>query len=292
MYAARAGLSATLFEGLMVGGQLTSIDQLENYPGFAQGVNGFEIAVSMREQAERFGAQFVLERVEAIESVQDSADRQVFALKTADHKFEAKTVILARGAKPRKLPIEGIDDLVGRGVSYCATCDGNFFRSKDAVVVGGGDTACSDVVYLSRIVNQVHLVHRRHELRASKWYEQQLEGLTNLTIHWDSVVSDVQSCDGKVCAVELQNVHDDSTSNLACDALFIAVGTEPDTAWVSELVDLDSHGYIISYVEGQTSHPGVFAAGDTRTTTLRQVVTAVSDGALAAESAAKYIASW
>lgn len=292
VYAARAGLNTVLFEALMVGGQLTSIDHLENYPGFAQGVNGFEIAFSMREQVERFGATIVSERVEQIQPTVDSAGNPIFVLKTAGGEYEAKTVILAIGAKPRQLPVEGIEELVGRGVSYCATCDGNFFRDKTTVIVGGGDTACADAVYLSRIVKEVHVVHRRDTLRASAWYAQQLNSLENVTVHWDSKVVGVHEQDGKLDSVTLENVKDGSTSVLATDGLFIAVGTEPDTAWLSDVVELDPSGYVVTYNEGATSTPGIFAAGDTRTTPLRQVVTAVSDGALAAEAAAKYLASW
>ena len=292
VYAARAGLNTVLFEALMVGGQLTSIDHLENYPGFAQGVNGFEIAFSMREQVERFGAAIVSERVEQIQPTVDDDGNPIFVLKTAGGEYETKTVILAIGAKPRQLPVEGIEELVGRGVSYCATCDGNFFRDKTTVIVGGGDTACADAVYLSRIVKEVHVIHRRDTLRASAWYAQQLNSLENVIVHWNSKVVGVHEQDGKLDSVTLENVKDGSTSVLAADGLFIAVGTEPDTAWLSDVVELDPSGYVVTYNEGATPTPGIFAAGDTRTTPLRQVVTAVSDGALAAEAAAKYLASW
>lgn len=292
IYAARAGLSTTLFEELMVGGQLTSIDHLENYPGFAQGINGFEVALSMREQAERFGAKVISERVDRLQPTVDEGGAPIFNLVTSSGEYEAKSVILAMGAKPRQLPIEGIGDLVGRGVSYCATCDGNFFRDKIAVIVGGGDTACADAVYLSRIAKEVHLVHRRDVLRASAWYARQLDGIKNVTIHWNSKVVDVHEREGKLGSVTLENVIDGTTSELDTDALFVAVGTQPDTSWLSDVVELDPAGYVVTYEEGATSTGGIFAAGDTRTTPLRQVVTAVSDGALAAGAAAKYLASW
>ncbi len=292
VYAARAGLSTVLFEALMVGGQLTSIDHLENYPGFAQGVNGFEIAFAMREQAERFGAKIVSEQVVKVQPSVDEQDNPMFVLETVGRSYQAKTVILAMGAKPRQLPIEGIETLVGRGVSYCATCDGSFFKDKTVVIVGGGDTACADAGYLSRIAREVHLVHRRNELRASAWYAQQLTSLENVTIHWDSVVVELEERDGKLSAVTLENVRSASRELLPTDGLFIAVGTQPDTDWLAEVVELDLSGYVVTRNEGQTTTPGIFAAGDTRTTPLRQVVTAVSDGALAAEAAAKYIASW
>jgi len=292
IYAARAGLSTTLFEALMVGGQLTSIDHLENYPGFAQGVNGFEIAFSMREQVERFGAKIISEQVTKIQPSADEQNNPFFVLETLSATYEAKTVILAMGAKPRQLPIEGIESLVGRGVSYCATCDGSFFKDKTTVIVGGGDTACADAVYLSRIAKDVHLVHRRDELRASAWYARQLDSLDNVTIHWDSIVVSFEEREGKLASVTLENVKDKSKETLPTDALFIAVGTKPDTEWLSDVVELDPSGYVVTSAEGKTTTPGIFAAGDTRTTPLRQVVTAVSDGALAAEAAAKYIASW
>lgn len=292
IYAARAGLSTTLFEALMVGGQLTSIDHLENYPGFAQGVNGFEIAFAMREQVERFGAEIRSEQVEKLQPTVDDQGNPIFMLETNSGTYQAKTVILAMGAKPRQLPIEGIESLVGRGVSYCATCDGSFFKDKTTVIVGGGDTACADAVYLSRIAKEVHLVHRRNELRASAWYAGQLDALDNVTIHWDSVVAGFEEAEGKLASVTLENVKDKSQEVVPTDALFIAVGTQPDTAWLSGVVELDPSGYVVTTGEGQTITPGIFAAGDTRTTPLRQVVTAVSDGALAAEAAAKYIASW
>lgn len=292
IYAARAGLSTTLFEALMVGGQLTSIDHLENYPGFAQGVNGFEIAFAMREQVKRFGAEIRSEQVENLQPTVDDQGNPIFMLETNSGTYQAKTVILAMGAKPRQLPVEGIESLVGRGVSYCATCDGSFFKDKTTVIVGGGDTACADAVYLSRIAKEVHLVHRRNELRASAWYAGQLDALDNVTIHWDSVVAGFEEAEGKLASVTLENVKDKSQEVVPTDALFIAVGTQPDTAWLSGVVELDPSGYVVTTGEGQTTTPGIFAAGDTRTTPLRQVVTAVSDGALAAEAAAKYIASW
>ena len=261
VYAARAGLSTVLFEALMVGGQLTSIDHLENYPGFAQGVNGFEIAFAMREQAERFGAKIVSEQVVKVQPSVDEQDNPMFVLETVGGSYQAKTVILAMGAKPRQLPIEGIETLVGRGVSYCATCDGSFFKDKTVVIVGGGDTACADAVYLSRIAREVHLVHRRNELRASAWYAQQLTSLENVTIHWDSVVVKFEERDGKLSAVTLENVRSASRELLPTDGLFIAVGTQPDTDWLAEVVELDPSGYVVTRNEGQTTTPGIFAAG-------------------------------
>lgn len=292
VYATRAGFSTTLFEGMVVGGQLTSIDKLENYPGFPEGVGGFEIAFAMREQAERFGSTFVSERVEAISETSEEGAMPLFTLRTASGEYQARAVILAMGAKPRQLPVPGLEELTGRGVSYCATCDGNFFRGKEVIVVGGGDTACADAIYLSRICPKVHLAHRRDELRASPWYAQRLESLDNVEMHWNTVLTGVEQADGVLASVALEDVVTKETQQLEVSGAFIAVGTSPDTAWLEGVVDLNESGYVITHGEGETSRPGIFAAGDTRTTPLRQVVTAVSDGALAAEAAAKYLASW
>lgn len=291
IYGARAGFSVTLFEELMVGGQLTSIDHLENYPGFPQGINGFEMAYAMQQQAERFGVSVVSERVCALHALEGDA-QPTFTLTTSGGTYEARSVILAMGAKPRTLDVAGLAEMVGKGVSYCATCDGNFFRGKDVAVIGGGDTACADAVYLSRLANTVHVVHRRDTLRASAWYAQQLSGLDNVVMHWNSVLAGVASEEGKLVGVTLENVATKEQEDLAVQGLFVAVGTKPDAEWLRDVVDLDGSGYVITHGEGATSKSGIFAAGDTRTTPLRQVVTAVSDGALAAEAAAKFLSSW
>lgn len=290
IYAARAGLSTTVFEELTVGGQLTSIDSLENYPGFAEGVGGFEIAFSLRSQAERFGATIISEQVVDV-AVGERDGSQLFTLATTGGAYEAKTVIIATGAKPRPLPIAGTEDLVGRGLSYCATCDGNFFRDRDVAVFGGGDTACADSVYLSRIARSVHLIHRRHELRAAPWYAAQLVGITNLTKHFGCVVSGVHTEGGALSGIDIEDVATGEKTPLAVQGLFVAIGTMPQTQWLADVVDLDGSGYIATHGTVHTSQPGIFAAGDVRTSPLRQVVTAASDGALAAEAAAEFLAS-
>jgi thioredoxin reductase (NADPH) len=180
---------------------------------------------------------------------------------------------------------------VGKGISYCATCDGNFFRNKDVVVVGGGDSAVADVVYLCRIAQTVHLVHRREELKASPWYAKQLKGIENLVVHWNCIVSDVLQEEGRVSGARLKNDLTGETSTIRAQGIFVAIGTRPDAAWLEGIVELDESGYIIADEGGATSVPGLFAAGDVRTTPLRQVVTAVSDGALAAEAAASFLSS-
>lgn len=289
IYAARAGLSATVFEALMPGGQLASIDRLENYPGFPEGVAGFEIAAALQSQAQRFGARIVYEQVTGLDVPTEPGG--AFALHTAAGAHEAKSIVVATGAKPRSLPLDGVEGLVGRGISYCATCDGNFFRGKDVAVMGGGDTACADAVYLSRVARSVHLIHRRDSLRASPWYAARLEGLDNLTIHWNSVVAAVDAPDGSVVGVELADVNTGEREALAVQGLFVAIGTDPASGWLPDAVAQDGAGYVEAHDGVHTSVPGVFVAGDVRTSPLRQVVTAVADGALAAEAAAKYVAS-
>ena len=286
IYAARAGLSVSIYEGLLVGGQLTSIDQLENYPGFAQGVNGFDIALEMRSQAERFGAAIVSDMITSIEKTDSD-----FVLGGSSQSYQAKTVIIATGAKPRRFSHLDLGDLEGRGVSYCATCDGNFFRGSDVCIVGGGDTACADAIYLSRICTTVHLVHRRDKLRAHHWYAQKVASLPNVEIHWNSILRDVKKEDGSLSGVVIEDVTNHLSNEIACRGLFVAIGTNPDTEWLSSLVDCDDAGYIIADEGGKTNVEGLFVAGDVRSTPLRQVVTATADGALAAEACVKYLAS-
>ena len=275
IYAARAGLSAVILEELGAGGQLLSIDNLENYPGFAEGINGFEVAYSLQAQAERFGAVIESDKAVGISVNEGNSGDSRFVVQGMQDSYSARSVIIATGAKPVPLPVDGIDVLVGKGVSYCATCDGNFFRNKDVIVVGGGDSAVADVVYLSRVAQSVHLVHRREALKA----------------HWNCVVSDVLQEEGRVSGVQLNNVLTGETSTIRAQGVFVAIGTRPDTKWLGGIVELDESGYIVADEGGATSVPGLFAAGDVRTTPLRQVVTAVSDGALAAEAAASFLAS-
>ena len=288
IYAARAGLSAVVLDELGAGGQLLSIDNLENYPGFPEGINGFEVAYSLRLQAERFGAVIENDKAIGISLGKGNGDDARFVVQGTQGSYPARSVIIATGAKPVPLPVDGAASLVGKGISYCATCDGNLFRNK---VVGGGDSAVADVVYLCRIAQTVHLVHRREELKASPWYAKQLKGIENLVVHWNCIVSDVLQEEGRVSGARLKNVLTGETSTIRAQGIFAAIGTRPDAAWLDGIVELDESGYIIADEGGATSVPGLFAAGDVRTTPLRQVVTAVSDGALAAEAAASFLSS-
>lgn len=286
LYAARAGLSVAMFERMGPGGQMSETERLDNYPGFAEGVDAFDLAFAMNAQAVRFGAVSVSDEVTALD-LSESTKR----VSTASGKvFEADAVILAMGAEPRPLGVSREDELAGKGVSYCATCDGGFFRGKTVVVVGGGNTAAGDVLYLSRICDRVHLVHRRDALRADAVYAEPLSDLPNLTFHMDSVVDALHDEDGRLSSVDVRNVKTGKVDRLPSSALFVAVGTRPRTAILEGTgVLLDDAGYIVADETGRTNVTGVFAAGDVRTKQLRQVSTAVGDGANAATSAFEYL---
>ena len=287
LYAARGGLNTVVLERISPGGQLAQTETVENYPGFPEGAEGWKLAYDMQQQALRFGA-----RIESLDvaSVDFSGDVKRVAGANGTT-YEARTVVIATGARPRKLGLENEGALTGMGVSYCATCDGNFFRGKDVVVVGGGDTAVADALYLSRICNHVYLVHRRDQLRATQVYRARLEETENIEFVWNSISQRfVQTDDGRLAGLEVQDKLTGELRTLDASAVFVAVGTEPNTEFLANAVALDERGYVIADESGRTSVPGVFAAGDVRTKSLRQVVTAVADGALAAENAAEFLA--
>lgn len=285
LYAARAGLSCVVLERLSPGGQLAQTEHLENYPGFTGSTSGFELAMHMQEQATSFGARVVSEEVVSVDF--DAEPKQIT---TAFGAYQARSVIVATGARPAHLGIEREDALVGRGVSYCATCDGNFFRGRDVAVVGGGNTAAADALYLSRICNKVYLVHRRDTLRATAVYHDRLAALENLEFVWNSVADHFVEEDGRVAGLAVRDVASGQERELPCAAVFVAVGTRPNTEFLQGALELDDRGYIVADETGATGVAGVFAAGDVRTKDLRQVVTAVADGAVCAEEAAAYLA--
>ncbi|MDO4590844.1 MAG: thioredoxin-disulfide reductase [Slackia sp.] len=286
LYAARAGLSTAVFERMGPGGQMTDTEHLDNYPGFAEGVSAFDLAFAMSAQAARFG---VVAITDEVTSVDFQAPLKV--IRTASGGvYTARAVILAMGAEPRPLGVPGESELAGRGVSYCATCDGGFFRGKEVAVVGGGNTAVGDALYLSRICSRVHLIHRRDAFRADAVYTRALEGLSNVELHFDTVVEAVRSEGGVVSAIDVKNTLTDEKGVVDAAALFVAVGTVPKNALVRDAgIDLDQAGYVVADETGATNVPGVFVAGDLRTKPLRQVSTAVGDGANAAHAAFEYI---
>ena len=284
LYAARAGLKVVVLEKLSAGGQMALTTQVDNYPGFPDGVDGFALAEDMCRQAERFGAETVLTEVTAL-----SLQGPVKQARTTDGDFHGKTLIIATGASPRKLGVGQEDALVGRGVNYCAACDGMFYRDKVVVVVGGGNSAAADALLLSRIAKKVILVHRRDSLRATHIYHQPLMDAENLEFCWNSTVKTLLQ-EGKLTGVELENVNTGETTQIACDGIFISIGRQPANELVKDLMELDPAGYIPADETTATTIPGVYAVGDVRTKQLRQIVTAVADGAAASHSIEQYLA--
>ena len=284
LYAARAGLRACMFDAVGYGGQLAQTDWIENYPGFPEGANGFDLADLMKGQADRFGVEEIDCPVTAVRCLGEG-----FAVETECGTHAARTVVLATGARPRKLEVPGILELEGRGVSYCATCDGSFFRDKDVAVVGCGDTAVADVLYLARLCRKVYLIHRRDRLRAAASYLARLQELENVELVWNSTVVQVGQDQGALSSVEVEQVASCARRTLDVSGLFVAVGTVPNTEFLAGAAPLDDYGYVVALEDGVTAVPGLFAAGDVRTKALRQVVTAVSDGANAAQSAVAFL---
>ena len=284
LYGARAGLDVLLLEKLSAGGQMALTSQIDNYPGFESGVDGFELAEKMQAGAERFGAKTELAEVYSVE-----LKEKIKTVDTSEGIFYGKTVVISTGAAPRELGLEKEQSLVGRGVNYCAACDGMFFRGKKVAVIGGGNSAAADALLLSRICEKVTVVHRRDTLRATKVYHEPLMQAENVDFAWDSVVTDLLSEDA-FKGLKLKNVKTGEETELACDGVFISVGRKPVTEFLSGQVELDIAGYIIADESTRTNLPGVFAVGDVRTKVLRQVVTAVADGAVASYYIDEYLA--
>jgi thioredoxin reductase (NADPH) len=283
IYGERAGYSCVVLDpNPMGGGQIINTYQVDNYPGLP-GISGMELGNRMKVQAESFGAEFLTERVLTIEKDTD------FILSTDKDKIKAKAVILAMGAKPRELGVKGESDFRGAGVSYCATCDGAFFRNKDVAVIGGGDTALTDAIFLSRFASAVYLIHRRDEFRAAASVVDQALKIDKIKPIYNTVVDSIEG-DMSVSSLHLRDVSTGKETNLSVRGVFIAVGTVPVTSDIAGLPEMDM-GYIVADETGITSVPGIFAAGDIRTKKLRQVVTAASDGANAITSADAYIRS-
>ena len=284
LYGARAGLSTLIMEKMAVGGQMALTDKIDNYPGFEDGIEGFSLGEKMKNEAERSGARTVFATVLSADLKSDPK-----VIKTSDDIFYGRTVVIATGAEPRELGVAMEKELVGRGVSYCATCDGMFFKGKTVVVVGGGNTAAADILLLSRVASKVFVVHRRDTLRASKIYHETLMKAENVEFCWDSQVTGILS-DDKVTGVRIKNINTGDERKLSCDGIFVAIGRKPASELAAGQLDLDERGYIIADESTKTNIPGVFAAGDVRTKVLRQIITAASDGAMAARYAEEYLA--
>ena len=284
LYAARSGLSTVVLEKLSAGGQMALTEQIDNYPGFAEGIDGFTLGERMQQGAERFGA--VTELAEVCGAELSGA---VKVLDTGDEVFRGRTVVIATGAVPRTLGVPGEEELVGRGVHYCAACDGAFYRDKTVAVVGGGNSAAADALTLSRIAGKVYLIHRRDSLRATKVYHEMLMSAPNVEFCWNSTVSAFQHGE-RLTGLRLREVQTGAERDIACDGVFVSVGRVPATELFREELTLDESGYIVADESTRTRLPGVFAVGDVRTKALRQVVTAVADGAVAVHYAEAYLA--
>lgn len=283
LYTARAGLTTAVVEGMTPGGQMTLTDIIDNYPGFDEGVDGFTLAMKMQQGAERFGAKTIYSPVTDLR-----LEGAVKSLETYEGTLLAKTVIIATGASPRQLGLPDEQAYLGRGIHYCAHCDGRFYKDKTVVVVGGGNSAASDALYLSHLAKRVIVVHRRDSLRATKIYHEPLMRGENIQFCWNSQVVDLV-VDGKPVGVVLKNIQSGEMQTIACDGIFVSIGRVPATDFLNGQLALDAHGYIVADESTKTSLPGVFAAGDVRTKSLRQVITAASDGAVAAHFAEEFL---
>ena len=284
MYTARAGFSTLVIEGNSVGGQMTQTMQIDNYPGFPKGIDGITLGMEMQAGAERFGVETVYGQVTKV-----SLTDKIKAVETEDAVYRGKTVIIATGADHKHLGIEKEKELTGKGVSYCATCDGMFFRDKTVVVVGGGNSAVADALVLSRIAKEVILVHRRDTLRATKIYHDAIQKATNVSYRWNSRVKMLHS-ENTLTGITVENVHTGEEAYISCQGMFVAIGRQPATALFAGQLELDSQGYIVADETTRTNLPGVYAAGDVRTKASRQIVTAAADGATAAYFIEGYLA--
>ena len=284
LYAARAGLSVAVLEKMSIGGQMALTDIIDNYPGFEEGVEGFTLGMKMQAGAERFGAETVYAEVTEV-----SLLGRVKRVVTTYGEMLARTVVIATGADPRTLGIAGEERLLGRGLHYCAHCDGRFYKGKEVMVVGGGNTAAADALYLSHLAAKVTVVHRRDTLRATRIYHEPLMAAKNVEFLWDSAVSDYV-VDGRVQGARVKNLKTGAETEVACDGIFVSVGRKPNTELFAGQITLDEAGYVVADETTRTNLPGVFAVGDVRTKALRQVVTAVGDGAVAVHFAEEYLA--
>lgn len=284
VYAARAELDTIIIEkNMMSGGQILNTYEVDNYPGLP-GISGFDLGMKMREHADKLGADF---KEDTLVSAQ--LNTEVKTLTGENGTYEGRTVIIATGARYKKLGVKGEELLMGSGVSYCATCDGAFFKGKVTAVIGGGDVAIEDAIFLARLCKKVYLIHRRDELRGAKILQNKLMSLENAEILWDTVVDEIVGAE-KVEELKLLNRKTGEKTNLNVDGVFVAVGIEPESHAFDGVIKTDEHGYIQANEDGVTSVPGVFVAGDVRTKGLRQVITAASDGANCITSVERYLA--
>lgn len=283
LYAARAGLDALVVERLSAGGQMALTGDIDNYPGFPEGIDGFTLGMNMQTGAEKFGA-----TTHYGEVVDIDLSGEIKTVKTDEDELFSKTVVIATGANPKMLGLDKETEFTGRGVHYCAHCDGRFYKDKTVLVVGGGNSAAADALYLSRLCKKVYLVHRRDKLKATKIYHEPLLKAENVEFIWDSVVTELITED-RVTGVKVKNLKTEDINSVNCDGVFISIGRAPATEFLNGKIDIDAYGYIIADESTKTNIDGVYAVGDVRTKALRQVVTAVADGAVAVHFAEEYL---
>jgi thioredoxin reductase (NADPH) len=283
LYSSRARLNVLMLEKLAPGGQVMNTDWVENYPGFPDGISGFELVERMKNQAEKFGLKIQSDEVTGLEL---SADQKIVV--TQKQRIETKALILCTGATWKKLGIEGEETLMGKGISYCATCDGPFYRDQDVAVIGGGDTAVEEALFLTRFVSRVYHIHRRDSLRAIKLLQERAFAEEKISFIWDTIPLRILGKNA-VDGIELKNVKTGKITGKAVQGIFIFVGNNPNTELVRDLVELNKNGFIITDNNMETSIPGVFAAGDNRAKLFRQISTAVGEGAAASYSAERYL---
>jgi thioredoxin reductase (NADPH) len=284
LYTARANLDPLIFTGNEVGGQVSISAEVENYPGFPEGLTGPEMVERFQKQAARFGA-----RVEYAEVTEVDFDIHPFRVKSYDNEYEAKAIVIATGASARKLGVPGEAELTGRGVSYCATCDGFFFRDKDITVVGGGDSALEEGVFLTKFARRVHIIHRRDQLRAGQTLQDRARRNEKIDFVWNTVVTEITG-NGAVESIQLENVDTGDVSTLETDGVFIYIGHYPNSQLFKGKLKMDEHGYIIADQRTRSSVPGVFAAGEIADPIFRQVITSAGEGCKAALEVEKYLA--
>ena len=283
LYAARSGFDTLVLEKYAPGGQMALTNQIDNYPGFTEGIDGFTLGMKMQEGAEKYGAKTEYTEVQSVE-----LSGEIKHLVTDSGDLYARAVIIATGAYPRKLGVKDEDKYVGRGIHYCAHCDGNFYKNKNVIVVGGGNSAVSDAGILSRIANKVYLVHRRDTLRATKIYHDMIANNEKIEFKWNSAVDEIIYND-KFDGVILKNLKTDEKEKLDVDAVFVSIGRNPASDLFKGQIALDDAGYIIADETTKTNVEGVYVVGDVRTKAVRQIVTAVSDGAVAVHHLEEYL---
>ena len=285
LYTSRGRLKTLLIEKGLIGGLVTTTEWVENYPGFEEGIMGAELAQKMQQQATKFGLEI---KQAAVERISVNGKSKTITLDDGSQ-LEAKALILASGAHPRKLKIPGEDEFRGKGVSYCATCDGAFFKDNDIAVVGGGDSAVQEAIYLTKFAKTIHIIHRRDKLRAEKILQERAFSNPNIKFVWDSVVEKIDGDNSGVTSLRIKNLKTDENTTIDVQGVFIYIGYNPNTEFMAGLANLDKENYLITDENMSTSSPGVYAAGDVRAKQLKQIATAVGDGAIAGVEAEKYI---